>query len=297
MKDILITGATGMIGHVLLDKLIHNINYNCWIMTRRPVIIKNVNTIVHDLREPFDKQKLPEKMDYIIHLAQSNNYKDFMKDRKAIFEINVAGMINLLNYAMDAGAEKFIFASSGGIYESSSEILSEELPIYCRNNLDFYLNSKLSTEALAQCYEKYFDIITLRIFFAYGPGQNSNMLIPRLIKNIKNKNEVILNSDQGIKINPIYVSDVADAIESTLHIQGSRIYNIAGTQKLSMKKLAETIGAELNINPNFRIIENENKNYIADIGKMLKDLTVPKKNIQEGIRLVINDLIDRNCAL
>ena len=51
--------------------------------------------------------------------------------------------------------------------------------------------------------------IITRPFFIYGTNQKKHMLIPRLIQNIKNSNEIILTSNEGIKINPIHVKDAS----------------------------------------------------------------------------------------
>jgi nucleoside-diphosphate-sugar epimerase len=58
------------------------------------------------------------------------------------------------------------------------------------------------SEIIAENYAPYMNIVILRFFFVYGPRQNTTMLIPRLIRSIKEGNPIILQGSNGIRINP-----------------------------------------------------------------------------------------------
>ena len=90
-----------------------------------------------------------------------------------------------------------------------------------RDDLGFYLSSKLCSEIIADNYSSFMNIVSLRFFFVYGPRQSETMLIPRLIKNIKNGDAITLQGPDGILINPTYVSDAAEVVARSLISPGA----------------------------------------------------------------------------
>ena len=65
-----------------------------------------------DFSTVWDESRLPEKIDVIIHLTQSANFRGFPVAASEVFEVNTVSTMKLAAYAYRAGARKFIFASS-----------------------------------------------------------------------------------------------------------------------------------------------------------------------------------------
>ena len=82
------------------------------------------------------------------------------------------------------------------------------------------------------------------------------MLIPRLIDSVKTLEAINIQGTEGIKINPVYVEDAANAIIKIINKQGSYNFNIGGSEIISIRNISEIIGKQLNIKPVFKYINS-----------------------------------------
>ena len=109
MKNILITGTTGLVGQHLLPLLQQQ--HTIFNISRTP-LTDNQQTSSHnihlDLSGSWDSTVLPGSVDAVIHLAQSEHFRDFPEKAANIFEINTVSTLKLLNYARKAGAKTII---------------------------------------------------------------------------------------------------------------------------------------------------------------------------------------------
>lgn len=287
MNSILITGASGLVGSNLVSHL-HD-GYKLYVVSRSKIqTLTGIENLVIDLNASFDYSQLPEKIDKVVYLAQSEYFRDFPDKAIDIFQVNTAGMLNMLEYARKAGAKSFIYASSGGVYGYGGESFSEDIDIPASSNLGFYLSTKLCSEILAGNYQQFMNIVLLRFFFVYGQGQKRSMLIPRLVDNIKNKRPVTLQGHNGISINPTHVSDVVQAITSAINLNESGKFNIAGPDTLSLRDICNIIGDRVNVEPIFVVDEAAKSNdLIGDINKMKESLWNPVVTFAQGIDSVL----------
>ncbi|MEQ8532338.1 MAG: NAD-dependent epimerase/dehydratase family protein, partial [Imperialibacter sp.] len=115
-KRVLVTGATGLIGHHLVQKLIQSNRFEVYAIGRRRLDLPQVNTIVCDFSEKIDVEKLPPEMDIVVHLAQSENFRQFPESAPEVFKVNTLSTVELIDYARRVGVSHFIYASSAGIY-------------------------------------------------------------------------------------------------------------------------------------------------------------------------------------
>ena len=129
-------------------------------------------------------------------------------------------------------------------------------------------------------------LIIVRPFFMYGIGQKKGMLIPRLISSIRNEKEISIDGKEGIKINPIYITDAANATANIVNLNGGLTINMGGDEIISLKKLVLMMGAELKKKP---IIKNNNQaqnDLIGDNTKMKLKLYKPKIKLKIGIKKI-----------
>lgn len=272
MAKILLTGATGLVGSYFMEHTEHDV----FPVTRK----------VADLSKPFTFDKFPKKIDVVIHLAQSRHYKQFPTRADDIFAVNTAATARLLQYAEQADASQFIYASTGGVYTPGNwENFEEDESLIPR---DYYTASKYCSELLVNQYKTRFNTINLRPFFIYGKGQSQNMLIPRLIQSVKDGTPISLMGDRGIMINPIHVSDVCAAISKIIHNSGPSPLNVAGREILPIKTIANTIGELVEKDPQYIHVPGDyfEHSVIGDIDR-LKHIHTPEMLFKNGVKEMV----------
>jgi UDP-glucose 4-epimerase len=285
LKRILITGASGLVGSHLLpmfgpDEEVH-------VVARAPLVESDIapaNVHLLDLGRPFEDSDLPDRIDSVVYLAQSENFRAFPEQVRDVFDVNLSSLLHMLDYARRAGASSFVSASSGGVYGSSAGPIGEDFPIEPTGKLGFYLSSKLCGEILAETYAPFMNIAVLRLFFAYGKGQRRSMLIPRLIDNIRAGNPVTLQGEDGITLNPVHALDAAAACKAALGLEGFNPVNVAGPDIVSMRELCELIGERVGRAPVFDVRPgNPNENLIAVTERMEALLATPLRRLHDHI--------------
>jgi nucleoside-diphosphate-sugar epimerase len=280
---ILLTGATGLLGRQLLGRLIarHEVHV---IGRREPAsAVPGVHYHLIDLATDWSPSRLPARADRVIHLAQSTHFRDVPARALDVFQVNVATTAKLLDYSLRAGARQFLYASSGGVYGAGSQAFHENSPIVPPGQLGYYLGSKLSGEVLVQSYVPHLQALVLRFFFIYGPGQSRGMLVPRLVDNVRAGRPVLLQGSEGIRINPIHVSDAAQAVVGALETAGSATFNVAGSQIVSIRAVAEMIGATVGKTPVYEMSAGEGRDLVGDNRAMRARLHDPSMTLERGI--------------
>lgn len=289
MKKIIVTGASGLVGSHLVTALSHTDEIHA--LSRSKIEPINSNTIWHavDLDNEVDYSSLPQDADALIYLAQSDHFRDFPAKALEIFQVNTVQVLRALDFARSTGVKTFIYASSGGVYGFPEKGVSEDVTIPASGNLGFYLSTKLCAEILAENYAPFMDVVMLRFFFVYGAGQKRSMLIPRLVDNIREGKEITLQGEDGIRINPVHVSDAVRAIQAALNLHGCHRINVAGPDVLSLRELCNTIGRKIGVEPIFQINTTVSPgNLIADIESMKKLLVIPVKHFDKGVVDLMN---------
>jgi UDP-glucose 4-epimerase len=281
---ILITGAGGLLGIHAVRYLTPQHEVHALVHSGPTQPIPGTTYHVIDLAQSGGLEKLPQQMDAVIHLAQSARFREFPDQALDVFNVNVGSTARLLEYSRRSGARTFILASSGGVYGAGDEAFKEHAAMPQHGLLGYYLGSKLCAEVLAQNYASLLNVSVLRFFFMYGKGQKRSMLVPRLIDNISAGHPVALQGQDGIRINPIHVSDAVAVLEGCLGLSGSHTFNVAGNEVLSMREIAETIGVAVGREPVFTLEPTVARHLTADIDAMRRELAVPKVNFAQGIR-------------
>lgn len=282
MANILLTGATGLLGSNLADEL-SLLGHHVFAATRNLISNKNYDSVSLDLNSPWNISDLPSEIDIIYHLAQSDRFREFPDGAMDVFNVNIQSTAKLLEYARNSGVTKFIYASSGGIYGNAKEPFIENEPIVPFGELGYYLGSKACSEILVQSYASLFQVIVIRPFFVYGKSQNRSMLIPRLFDHVASNKPVQLSSGDGIKINPIHVNDAVKVLTASLLTSESSTYNMGGPEILSIREICNLFGSYLNKSPNFQYSSDLPKDLIGDISLISEVLHQPKIRLSEVV--------------
>ncbi|MBO9536962.1 NAD(P)-dependent oxidoreductase [Herbaspirillum sp.] len=287
-KSVLVTGGNGLLGRQLSSALVAT-NHDVFALVHRspPNPIAGVNYCVVDLSTEWPETELPSQIDAIVHLAQSAHFREVPTKALDVFTVNVASTARLLDFAHRIGTKQFLYASSGGVYGAGEKAFHENSPINAPGHLGYYLGSKLSGEILSQSYAAHMQIMVLRFFFIYGQMQNRAMLLPRLVDSIKEGRNISLQGSEGLRINPIHVSDASQAVVAALNTTESATYNIAGAEIYSLRALCSKIETMVGRTGQYIQAPGTPLDVIGDISAMRSRLHEPKVGIVDGLKELI----------
>jgi UDP-glucose 4-epimerase len=278
----LLTGGSGFLGTAVLSRLaargeviaLHRPG-------SQPAALDGVRWVAQDLAGPLSDE-LPDGIDGVIHLAQSRRYREFPDGAVDVYEVNTGATVRLLDYCRRAGGSTFTYASSGAVYASGPDPVAESDQPRPGN---LYGASKLAGEQAVENFSGLLNGHSLRFFFIYGPGQ-SNMFIPGLLSRVRDGQDVTLAGVDGIRVNPVYVDDAADAVIATVDLPDSHMLNVAGPDVVSVRQIAELGGRLLAREPNFAQGE-EQADLVASIEAQSAVLGEPTVGFEEGLRRTV----------
>ncbi len=314
-KTILITGANGMIASYYMYTFMYlndtkNANIKIYALVRSLDKLENntefskrkdIIPIVQDVCEPIN---IPEKIDYIIHMASSANPKTITQDPVGIIKANVCGTLNILELARKNNSE-ILFTSTREIYgdvdKKVEKIKETDMgTLECTEVRSCYPESKRLAENLIVSYAYQYNVKykIVRIAHTYGPGmiiKNDGRIMSDLISNIVNKEDIVLKSTGEAKRAFCYITDTISALLMIMTDEKAEdIYNISNeTEELSIKELAFMMKEMYeNIDVVFKIEENKNS-YLKfsriplDTTKLEKLGWKPKVPLREGIERTV----------
>ncbi len=123
----LVTGGAGFIGSHVADAFL-GAGHEVWILDnlssgRRENLPAGARFVEGDIRSPEAAALIrAERFDAISHHAAQIDVRKSVADPRFDAEVNLLGMLNLLEAAAAAGVRRFLFASSGGACYGEPEI-------------------------------------------------------------------------------------------------------------------------------------------------------------------------------
>jgi len=264
---ILITGGAGFIGSEMVRQLaetshdVHVLDSLTYAGNFASIehVLKPDHFAEIDIRDSSAISKFFARNQYdsVVNFAAETHVDNSIQNPEIFLETNLIGTFNLLEEARKHNF-RFLQISTDEVYGSIREgEFSEE------DKLDPsspYSASKAAAELLLQSYIKTYSVNALGVRCSnnYGHFQNSEKLIPTLIRRMKKGEKLpIYGSGKNVR-EWIHVSDHARGIQTVLE-QGKRgeIYNIGSGSHLSNNDLASEIISMMGLNEKM-------KSYIAD---------------------------------
>lgn len=234
---------------------------------------------------------LPSDIDTVYYLAQSPRYRDMPQQSPHLLSVNCISAVQAAEAARKAGVRRFIYASTGNVYEHSFLPLSEKAPV---NRRDWYALSKVMAEDALDLYRPYIDITTARIFGVYGPYQ-TNKLVPMLAERLLKKEDILLDRNlsdpddlDGLVVSLIYIDDLVKCLVQLKDIKDCNTINIAGTEGVSVRRLSTALALHLGLTPRFVVRDvYRHFNLISDGCIQSERLNVPLVSLSEGISRLV----------
>ena len=269
-SSIAISGATGMLGSLLIDALMtrnkkHGLGCMVYAMGRNQTRLEqrfaawrdawgsHLLFVEQDINQPITMGG-PSELDYVIHLASNTHPVAYATDPVGTVMANVIGTQNMLELAVKRHAKRFAFASSNEIYGENRgdvELFDEAYCGYidCNTLRAGYPESKRCGEALCQAYRKQYglDVVIPRFTRSFGPTllASDTKAMSQFLRNALNGENIVLKSAGTQYYSYTYAVDaIAGFLTVLLKGENGEAYNIASEKcDIRLKDLAQTIAS------------------------------------------------------
>jgi len=273
MKNILITGGCGFIGHHFVEHVLRETDWNIIVIDKLTYASyglerlkdlgatdnKRVKIFTYDLSNPITiglKKELGN-INYIVHMAADTHVDNSISEPVPFVKNNIMSTLNLLEFARDLKElEIFFYFSTDEVYGPAlGDKLFKENERH--NPTNPYSASKSGAEQLCVAYHNTYGVPVMRInvMNAFGERQHVEKFIPKVIKKVLNDEKVEIHSypDKKKAGTRFYIHARNIAAGVLFLIKNGKIgecYNLTGEKEVSNLELAEfianTIGKELN---------------------------------------------------
>ena len=305
-KRILVTGAAGFIGSNLADSLLEK--------GAEVIGMDNLfNGRIENLEEAFKNKRfeffkgdirdlnfmldIVKDIDIIYHLAAFTSVPQSVKMPENCNDVNVNGVLNVLNAARRMNVKKIIYASSSSVYGDTPTLPKRE--DMCRLPISPYGVAKLACEAYMQVYHQVYGLktISLRYFNVFGPRQKDSTysgVIAIWLGNIIRDEDLTIFGDGNNSRDFTYIKDViqANLLAAKQDVPGE-IFNIGAGSPINLTELAKLI-LKITKKENLKIIYTEPRpgdiiHSYADISKAKMMLKFePSYNQEQGLKEYFN---------
>ena len=253
MNNIGITGSTGVLGRILIEKLEKGrIEYQCF-----KGDIRHKDNLKDWIKDNNFKS--------VIHFAAIVPTTEVKQNPDKARDVNVRGTKNLIEAIEDSKQNPWIFyASTCHVYKSKNKPISENDEI---EPISIYGKTKYDAEKFVT---RYGNSCIGRIFSFYHDSQKKPFLYPNIMDRLKNEN--LTKSFELYGANSVRdflnAEEIVDIIIELMEKKAKGIYNIASGNGIKIKDFVQKL-----TDKKLTIKEKGDNDYIvADITKLNKVL-------------------------
>ena len=264
-KKLLLTGASGLIGTLLVDVLMYR-NQQAQMNLMLYAVGRNEDKARSRFGDYWEDDRFhflaldvnqginaKVETDFIIHAASNTHPKLYAQDPTGSLLTNLQGTANLLDFGYRCHCERGVFVSSVEIYGQAlqaDDVFDERYCGYidCNTIRAAYPEGKRAGEALCQAYRSQYglDIVIPRLSRVYGPTmrREDSKAMSQFIKNGVQHEDIVLKSKGEQLFSYCYVADaVAGLLFVLLKGQDGEAYNVAedADKSLRLRDIVEII--------------------------------------------------------
>ena len=247
---ILITGGSGFIGSHLAEhfqgKAHVRVLDNLRTGHRRNLAGLDVEFIEGSITDRAVVARAVQGVDYVFHLAALVSVPESVERPHECVELNVSGLLNVLEASARAGVKKLCFSSSAAIYGNNPSVpKTEDMRPEPRSP---YAVTKLDGEYYCQQYTEAgrLETAALRYFNVFGPRQDPAgayaAAVPIFIQRALAGQPLLIHGDGGQTRDFVYVKDIVGANVFAATTPGlTGVFNAGYGGQITIRELAERI--------------------------------------------------------
>jgi CDP-glucose 4,6-dehydratase len=270
-KNILVTGAAGLVGSHLVEKLlelksnvigtVRSENPNSYFIEKK--LDKKIITVVCDIK---DKERILDiivkyEIDHIFHIAAQPIVTTAFVNPYETFQTNIIGTINILEASrINSNVKSIIVASSDKAYGKECKNVNENSPLRGDHPYDV---SKSCTDLISFTYFKTYltPVSVSRFGNIFGPGDlNFNRIVPGIFKSIILNVPLIIRSDGKFKRDYLFVKDAVNgylALSENINKTAGEAFNFGTEDNYSVTELIKEIENILGLKCDYKIINSQ----------------------------------------
>jgi nucleoside-diphosphate-sugar epimerase len=205
----------------------------------------DVEFIEGDIRDRKIVRKAMEGVDYVFHMAAMISVPESMDKPIECVDLNVNGLLVVLEEAAAAGVKKLCFSTSAAIYGDNptvpkrEEMYPEPKSPYAITKLDGEYYCNMFTQ------EGKLETACLRYFNVFGPRQDPQSAyaaaVPIFTAKAVAGEDITIFGDGEQTRDFIYVKDIVAANVFMAQSEFTGVYNIAYGARITINKLVDTI--------------------------------------------------------
>lgn len=303
---VLVTGGAGFIGSHLVDRLIQEGHEVVIVDNLSTGKRRNLNRAARFFKLDIQSWRLErvfrnERPNIVMHLAAQMDVRKSVEDPIFDAQVNVLGMLNVLQQSIKHGVRKVVFSSSGGAIYGEQEIY----PVpesHATRPLSPYGISKLCGEQYLSYYQRVsgLQIVSLRYANVYGPRQDPDGeagVVAIFIQKLLNNEQAIVNGNGRQTRDFVYVEDVVEANLAVMGQETQGTYNVGTGEETSINDLLRILIAHTNstckeIHGPAKI--GEQVRSVIDSSKLRQELSWdPKTELSEGLKRTVDYFRER----
>ena len=252
-KRVLVTGAGGFIGSHLAEHLVALgaqvralVHYNAlgrWGWLDGFDVRGDLEVLLGDITDRDSVRKAAADSEIIFHLAALIGIPYSYQAPVSYVRTNVEGTLNILQAALEAGAERVVHTSTSETYGTARYVPIDEMhPLQGQSP---YAATKIGADKLAESFFCSFDlpVVTVRPFNTYGPRQSARAIIPTVITQAQSGEVVRIGATTPTRdLN--FVEDTARGFIAAAEADESahgEVFNIGSGCEIAMGDLAALI--------------------------------------------------------
>jgi dTDP-glucose 4,6-dehydratase len=279
VTTIAITGGAGFIGHHLVEHVLKTTDWRIVILDRLTYASngferlrdieafddRRVQCFTVDLTQEFGwglRRELgaPE---YVVHMAAETHVDNSIKDPWPFVQANVIGTYRVLEWCrtMPSTLHRLVYFSTDEVFGPAPPgVLHDEWHHY--NSTNPYSATKAGGEELCLAWANTFGVraIVTHTMNVIGERQHPEKFVPMCVRKILSGEtiQVHANADRTASGSRFYIHarNVADAILFLLRASEVRQkYNIVGEREVSNEEMVRCIGALLEREPHYKLVD------------------------------------------